>query len=217
LLSVGVRLNQSSQQIEQLRNELNKQAARSERNRRLPAKASPVMEAASARHQITVRFATAELSLADFQREIDDLLARRARDTQELVIKRDALSRLRNRQRQAEQALADSPRALEAAEREVAIWKSRCEHAEIESRTIALVSAIADSLKAPRESVGESLGRLRDEAAKREARNAAEQVINPTGSSAAANTIASEYERIEALRPRCRNVSQTLRPSLQTN
>ena len=94
LIERRVKLTQSGRQIEQLRNELNAQVERAERDRRLLAEACPVLETATRRKQATVRFATAEIPLADFQREIDDLLARRSRDTEELSIKRDALNRL---------------------------------------------------------------------------------------------------------------------------
>jgi hypothetical protein len=199
LVERRVKLNQSARQIEQLRSELNAQAERVERDRRVLAEACPVLEAATKGQRATVRFATAELSLADFQREIDDLLARRARDTRELTVKREALIRLEGRQRQAEQALADSGRALEAAEREVALLKSRREHAEIEGRTIALVTAISDSLKAPRESVGESLGRLRDEVAQLESRNEAQRMLAPVTNRPGAEIIGREFDRIQAL------------------
>lgn len=200
LVERRVKLNQSARQIEQLRNELNAQAERAERDRRVLVEACPVLEAATQMQRATVRFATAEVPLADFQREIDDLLARRARDTQELTIKREALSRLESRQRQADQALADSGRALDAAEREVALLRSRREHAEIEGRTIALVTAISDSLKAPRESVGESLGRLRDEVTKLESRNEAERTLAPAASRPGGETIVREFDRMQALK-----------------
>jgi len=200
LIERRVKLTQSGRQIEQLRNELNAQVERAERDRRLLAEACPVLETATRRKQATVRFATAEIPLADFQREIDDLLARRSRDTEELSIKRDALNRLESRQQQAERALADSTRALEAAEREVALLKSRREHAEIEGRTIALVAAISDSLRAPRESVGESLGRLRDEVAQLESRNEAQRTLSPSASRTAGETITREFDRMQALK-----------------
>ena len=117
-----------------------------------------------------------------------------------MTVKREALSRLESRQQQAEHALADSGRALEAAEREVALLKSRREHAEIEGRTIALVTAISDSLKAPRESVGESLGRLRDEVAQLESRNEAERTMAPAASRPGAETIVREFDRMQALK-----------------
>jgi chromosome segregation ATPase len=200
LVERRVKLNQSARQIEQLRIELKTQTERAERDRRVLAEACPVLETATREQRATVKFATADLPLADFQREIDDLLARRSRDTQELAVKRDAFSRLESRQRQAEQALDDSGRALETAEREVALLKSRREHAEIEGRTIALVTAISDSLKAPRESVGESLGRLRDEVGQLEARNEAERTMAPAASRPGAETIVREFDRIQALK-----------------
>jgi chromosome segregation ATPase len=200
LVERRVKLNQSARQIEQLRTELKAQAERAERDRLVLVEAGPILEAATREKQATVKFATAEVSLADFQHEIDDLLARRARDTQELTIKSDVLTRLEGRQRQAEQALADSGRALEAAEREVALLKSRREHAEIEGRTIALVTAISDSLKAPRESIGESLGRLRDEVDQLESRNEAQRTLAPVAGRPAGETLVREFERVQALR-----------------
>jgi len=200
LLERRIKLNQSGRQIEQLRNELNTQAERADRDRRLLAEACPILEAATREQRTTVKFATAELSLGAFQREIDDLLDRRGRDTQELTVKREALTRLESRQRQAEQALADSGRALEAAEREVALLKSRRNHAEIEGRTIALVTAISDGLKAPRESVGESLGRLREEVAQVESRNEAQRTLAPAASRLGTETIVREFDRINALK-----------------
>jgi hypothetical protein len=96
--------------------------------------------------------------------------------------------------------LADSGRALDAAEHEVALLKSRREHAEIEGRTTALVNAITDSLKAPRESVGESLGRLRDEVAQLESRNEAERTLAPADNRPGAETIVREFDRLQALK-----------------
>jgi hypothetical protein len=200
LVERRVKLNQSARQIEQFCNELKAQSERAERDRRVLVEAYPVLEAATREQRATVRFATADLPLADFQREIDDLLARRARDTQELAVKREALTRLERHQQQAERTLADSGRALEAAEREVALLKSRREHAEIEARTTALVTAISDSLKAPRESVGESLGRLRDEVARLKSRNEAERSLAPAESRPGAETIVREFDRMQALK-----------------
>jgi hypothetical protein len=200
LVQRRVNLNRSAREIEQLRCELKTQAERAERDRRVLAEACPILEAAARGNRATVKFATADLSLADFQREIDDLLARRARDTQELAIKRDTLLRLEGRQRQAEQTLADCGRALEAAEHEVALLKSRREHAEIEGRTIALVTAISDRLKAPRESVGDSLRRLRDEVTLLESRNEAERTLASTDNRPGAPTIVREFDRMQALK-----------------
>lgn len=195
-----VKLNQSSREIEKLRKDVDNLAERSDRDRRLLAEAYPVLEAATKREKATVRFASAEMPLADFQKEVDDLLARRDRDGGELKVKREALTRLEARQRQAEQALDESLRALATADREVAVLKSRRDHAEIEARTIALVGAISDSLKAPRESVSESLGRLRDEVTKLESRNDAERTMGPATARPAGETITREFDRMQALR-----------------
>ena len=179
LVEHRVKLNQSARQIEQLRNDLKTQTERAERNRRVLVEACLILESATREQRVTVKFATADLPLADFQREIDDLLARRARDTQELAVKREALSRLESRQRQAEQALADSGRALEAAEHEVALLKSRRRarrdrgpHNRPDDRDLG-------QPEGPAQSVGESLGRLRDEVAQLESRNEAERTIAP--------------------------------------
>jgi hypothetical protein len=200
LVARRVKLNQSGLQIERLRNELDVQAKRAERDRRLLAKACPVLEAATGTKQATVRFATAEIPVIEFRREIDELLARRARDTEELAVKREALKRLERCQQQAEQALTDSSRVLEAAEQKVILLKSRREHAETEGRTIALVAAISDSLTAPRELVGESLGRLRDEVTQLETQNEAQRTLSPIANRLAGETIVREFDRMRALK-----------------
>ena len=199
LVERRVKVNQSARQIEQLNQDVKVLAERIERDRRLLAEAYPALESATKGNLAKVRFASAEMPLADFQREVDDLLARRDNDTSELKVKREALSRLETRQKQAELALNESQRALETAEREVHLLKSRRDHAEVESRTIALVGAISDSLKAPRESIGESLGRLRDEVSQLESRNDAERSMVPTSRSSGA-TITREFDRLQALR-----------------
>ena len=199
LVERRVKVNQSARQIEQLNQDVKQLAERIERDRRLLAEAYPALESATKGNLAKVRFASAEMPLADFQREVDDLLARRDNDTSELKVKREALSRLETRQKQAELALNESQRALETAEREVHLLKSRRDHAEVESRTIALVGAISDSLKAPRESIGESLGRLRDEVSQLESRNDAERSMVPTSRSSGA-TITREFDRLQALR-----------------
>jgi chromosome segregation ATPase len=200
LVERRVKLSQSARQIETLRAELKSQTDRAERDKRVLIEACPVLESAVKGNKKTVKFASVEMPLGDFQHEVDDLLARRDRDGKELAIKREALARLESRQRQAEEGLADSARALEAAEREVALLKSRRDHAEVESRTIALVNAISDSLKAPRQSVGESLGRLRDEVSQLEARNEAERSLSPATARVGSQTITREFDRLEALK-----------------
>ena len=200
LVERRVKLNQSARQIEQLSKDVTALAERNDRDRRLLAEAYPALESATKGQLAKVRFASAEMPLAEFQKEVDDLLARRDRDSSELKVKREALGRLETRQKQAELALSESQRALETAEREVSLLKSRRDHAEIEARTIALVGAITDSLKAPRESVGESLGRLRDEVTQLESRNDAERSMAPAEVRSTGGTITKEFDRLQALR-----------------
>lgn len=77
------------------------------------------------------------LWLVDFQREIDELMASQESETKQLEIKKAGLSRLEKSEKEAELALADMRHALDGAEHEVAVLKSRREQAQVESNPLA--------------------------------------------------------------------------------
>jgi hypothetical protein len=199
LVERRVKLSLSARKIEELRADVTTLTARTERDRQLLVEMYPVLAAARGQ-QATVVFASAKMPLADFQREIDDLLARRKLDAQALAVKREGLARLEKQHRQAEVLLADSQHALEAAEREIELLRARRDYAENEARMIEMIGAISANLKAPQESIGASIGALRDEVVYIETTNEVNRAMAPAGSWLMAGTASREYSRLEDLK-----------------
>lgn len=76
-------------------------------------------------------------------------------------IKRVGQERLEKRAKEAEQAISDMRSALDSAEQEVLILRSRREQAEIEAKTLDRVAAVTTGRGETTASVGKSLGTLK--------------------------------------------------------
>ena len=87
-----VQMNLSQRQIERLEQEVASLTTSVDQRKRLLVEAYPVLKAAVDGEQKKVTFANQEHSLADFQKEIDDLLAMQDGETRQVEIKRVGLS-----------------------------------------------------------------------------------------------------------------------------
>ncbi|MFM7072547.1 MAG: hypothetical protein ACKO38_12225 [Planctomycetota bacterium] len=195
-----VQLSQSKTQISQLRDDVGKLETSTATRQRLLADAYPILEKAENKSQEKVRFANAEYPLAEFQRHIDDLMAAQDADTKQLEIKRSGLARLEKSEKEAELALAEMRRALETAEHEVAVLKSRRDQAEVESQTLDMVTAVSSGVTATTDGVGRSLDRLRTDVVRKEAENDAKRGLAPVANRGSSNALARQWNRLEALK-----------------
>jgi phage shock protein A len=195
-----VQLSQSKTQIAQLREDVSKLEKTLAARKRLLTEAFPILQAAEEEQSKQVRFAKADYRLVDFQREIDELMASQESETKQLGIKKAGLSRLEKSEKEAESALAEMRLALDGAEQEVAVLKSRREQAQVESKTLDMVSAVADGVHTATEGVGRSLERLRENVTREEAMNDAKRGLAPVNSRASTNPLARQWNRLEALR-----------------
>jgi hypothetical protein len=200
LVERRVKLSLCARQIDQLRAEVKTIAERADRTGRVLADAYPVLLAANRGNNATVRFASAEIPVADFHREVDDLLATRESDTKALAAKREALKRLEQRHAEADLALADEQRALDAAEREAEVLIGRRNNAVIVAETIENIGELTESSPAPRASIAESLGGLRDEVTEIEVTNDVRQANPPLGARPKAGALARQYNRLDDLK-----------------
>ena len=195
-----VQLSQSKTQIAQLREDVSKLEKTIAARKRLLTEAFPILQAAEQDQSQQVRFANADYKLVDFQREIDDLMASQESETKQLAIKQSGLTRLEKSEKEAESALVDMRHALDGAEHEVAVLKNRREQAEVESKTLDMVTAVSDGVHTTTEGVGRSLDRLRDNVTRKEAVNEAKRGMAPVSSRASTNQLARQWNRLEALR-----------------
>ncbi len=200
LLDRQVQLTQSKNQISQLRKDLTLLADSLDRRQRLLSEAYPVLERATQEHLTKVTFANQEMPIAEFQRELDDLLARQEREEKQLTIKQQGLDRLQQSERQAEEALADMRRALDEAEQEVDILVARRSQAEVEAKTLEMAAAVSGNTRLGDEAVAGSVARLRDEVTGIESRNEARRLNAPAGTTTGSNRISRQWNRLEALK-----------------
>lgn len=134
LIDRQVQMNLSGRKIEELKTEVAQLAqlgGSTERRQRLLGEAYPILKSAIDNRQSTVKWANQEFALADFQKEIDDLLAMQDRETHQLGIKREELTRLQKSVEEGERALAEMKRGLDDTEQKVALYKTRREQAEV--------------------------------------------------------------------------------------
>lgn len=195
-----VQLSLSNGQLDQLRNDVRNLAASTERRARLLAEAYPILEQAIASEKTQVRFANQNFAVADFQREIDNLLSAQDREEGQLRIKRIGQERLEKGAKEGEVAIADMRSALDTAEQEVTILRSRREQAEIESKTLDMVTAVTSSRGESSASVGKSLGKLKGGVETIEARNDALRMHAPVSDRANNNELSKGWTRLETLK-----------------
>lgn len=195
-----VQLSLSNGQLDQLRNDVRNLAASTERRARLLAEAYPILEQAIASEKTQVRFANQNFAVADFQREIDNLLSAQDREEGQLRIKRIGQERLEKGAKEGEVAIADMRSALDTAEQEVTILRSRREQAEIESKTLDMVTAVTSSRGETSASVGKSLDKLKGGVETIEARNDARRMHAPVSDRANNNELSKGWTRLESLK-----------------
>ena len=195
-----VQMNLSQRQIERLEQEVAGLTTSVERRKRLLVEAYPVLKSAIDGQQQTVKFANQEHSLADFQKEIDDLLAMQDRETRQVEIKRVGLARLKKSAEEGQLALNEMKSALDHSEQEVAVLRSRRDQAEVESSTLDLVS----SATSKRETVGtvmnDGLTKLKGNVDKLEARNEARRGMTSVGQRPSSTSVGRSWNRLESLK-----------------
>lgn len=199
LIDRQVKLNLSKEQIGQLRADVERLELSLAGRKRLLAEALPVLQGAERENRARVKFASTDYPLDAFQRELDDLILLQERESKTLVLKSEGLKRLEASAREAELALAEMRRALDTAEQEVDILKSRREQAEIEARALELVGNASVRNRDANESVGRSLSQLREEVSKLEARNDAQRTLAPVSERSSGNQLTRQWSRVEAL------------------
>lgn len=192
-----VQMNLSQRQVEKLAEDVAALAARVERRQRLLVDAYPVLQQATTDGLASVRFASVERSLADFQREVDGLLAEQEREERQLTIKRDSLDRLRRSVTDGDQALADMRHGLLALEQEIETLRARREQAQLEAETLDVVA----STTAPgdRHTLGAATEVLRDEVEAIEVENEVRRGHVPS-SRTATTGLARDWDRLERLK-----------------
>jgi len=198
LIDRQVQLNLSRNQVEGLRMEVSNLNNSVARHSRLLAEAYPILQTAINQQRPTVKFANAEIALADFQHQVDELISQRDSDTRQLEDKRGGLARLDKSTRDGEQALAEMCRALESIEQEVASLKGRREQAESESQTLDLVACATASKECSTTAVNDGVNRMRKEVGQLEARNEGGRSLAP--SVVAPNSLTRQWTRLESLK-----------------
>lgn len=200
LIDRQVAMNLSKRQRDELRRQIATLTGNTERRQRLLAEAYPVLKAAIDGQQATVKWANQDFTLADFQKEIDELLAMQDRETRELDIKRTGLARLEKCAAEGDQALAEMKRQLEQTEQEVAVLRSRREQAETESQTLDLVSTTTANRESVASSLNRGVERLRTNVDKLEARNEARRGVTSITERQSTNQLSRAFNRLESLK-----------------
>ena len=195
-----VQLSLSKNQLDQLRKDVSNLAASTERRQRLLAEAYPILESAVKESKDKVRFASQDFLLADFQKEIDELLSAQDREDRQLTIKRTGLDRLEKGAKEGEQAVAEMRTALDSAEQDVAVLRIRREQAEVEAQTLDMVAAVTNGKAETGASVGKSLDKLKSGVDQLEARNEARRTHAPANERQGANQLAKGWTRLESLK-----------------
>ena len=199
LIDQQAQLNLSRNQIAELRNDVAKLDANVTQRKRLLSEAYPILKTAIDDGKESVTFANTAYSLANFQREVDELLILQDRETRQLEIKREGLARLEQGEKEGQQALADMRTALEGSEMEVEVLKQRREQAEMESKTLDTVSAIASKRPEIDNSLSQGLNQIRGDVKQLEARNEARRALSPVNERPA-NQLTKHWNRLETLK-----------------
>lgn len=199
LIDRQVELNLSRSQVEQLRKDLTDLDASLARRQRLLAEAYPVLKTAVARQQATVRFASTDFSMPDFQKEVDDLMTLQERELRQRKIKGDGLARLEKSLTAGERALTEMRSALEGLNQEVAVLRSRRDQAQVESATLDLISSATAGRQTVAANVSQTVDRLKQDVQKMEARNEARRNLAPIDARADSR-VGRAWSRLEALK-----------------
>ena len=200
LIDRQTQMNLSRRQIQDLTAEVARLEGSTERRQRLLAEAYPVLKAAIDGGLTSVKFANENHSLAEFQKEMDDLLAMNDRETRQLEIKKTGLARLKKSAEDGESALAEIRHGLDATEQEVAVLRSRREQAEVETQALDLVNAATTNQDSVAASFNKSVDRLRETVDKTEARNEARRSTGSMSERQSSHTITRSFNRLESLK-----------------
>lgn len=195
-----VQMNLSSRQISQLTDEVSRLEHSVTSRKRLLADAYPVLDSALKGQQTTVKFANQDYALADFQREIDDLLVMQDRETRQLEIKTKGLAHLKKSAEDGQAALNEMKHSLDSTEQEVAMLRSRREQANTEALTLDLVSSATAKSESVGAELGESLARLKTTVDQVEAHNEARRGIAGPEQRPSSRTIDRHWSRLESLK-----------------
>ncbi|MBL8897472.1 MAG: hypothetical protein JNM84_07590 [Planctomycetes bacterium] len=195
-----VSLQLSRREIGELSTQVDELEERAARRKRLLGEALPVLEQATQQSLAVVSFAGSEHELAEFQRQIDVLLAEEEREQRQLEIRRAGLEKLTTSLAEGEAALQEMEGALIAWQQEVELLRTRREQAEFEGRTLEIVAATqANGLAGPTAGeVGAEAEALRKEVGRMEAENQARREALP--GAAAPQKLSRDWERLERLR-----------------
>lgn len=200
LIDHQVQMNLSENQIEQLKKGVRRLEASVARRKRLLAGVYPVLEDAIGNDKATVRFASTDFAMDDFQREIDALLALQDREERQLKIKTEALVRLVKTARDGEHMLAEMRQAFEGTEQEIAVLKSRREHAQVEAATLAMVTSVYADQGSATATMNSSVDRLTKQVLELEARNKAGRSLAPGFESERDSELNRTWVRLESLK-----------------
>jgi len=200
LIDRQVQMNLSTRKIEELTAEVTRLEESTERRKRLLGEAYPLLKAAIDGKQSALQWANQEFTLVAFQKEIDDLLAMQDRETHQLTIKREGLTRLKKSVDEGELALAEMRRGLDDTEQKVALLRTRREQAEGESQTLDLVHAATTNQDTVAVSLNKSVDRLKENVGKTEARNEARRGTASISERTGQNQVARSFNRLESLK-----------------
>lgn len=200
LIDRQAQMNLSKRQIDQLTADVEKLELSTARRQRLLVEAYPVLKTATDGGLKTVKFANEDHALADFQKEIDDLLVMQDRETRQLEIKKTGLARLKKSSEEGEAALADIRNGLETTEQEVAVLRSRREQAEVETHALDLVNAATANHDTVASMLNQSVERLRTNVDKSEARNEARRSTASVTARQGTQSVARSFNRLESLK-----------------
>jgi septal ring factor EnvC (AmiA/AmiB activator) len=198
LIDHQVALNLSRREVQKLETQIAELTQNSARRQRLLSEAYPVLQAAMADGQTQVQFAGASRSLADFQSEIDQLLAAEEREARQLEIRRAGLEKLTGSVTQGERALTEMRDSLLALEQEIDLLRARREQARLEGQTLELVGAVSGAGLPAEGQLGHEAERLRGEVDRLEAGNEALREALPAAPHS--NRVAGDWERLERLK-----------------
>ncbi len=200
LIDRQVQLNLSRGQIDELRKDTERLEASAGRRQRLLAEAYPVLKEAVDQSKTTVRFASSDFSMLNFQREVDDLMTLQDRETRHLKVKKEGLARLEQSIHDGEQAMAEMRQGLESAEQEVAVLRSRREHAQMEASTLDMLTSVTTNRQTTATSIGGSVNRLKQDVEQLEARNEARRDLAPVTEREPSNQLSRTWSRLEELK-----------------
>jgi chromosome segregation ATPase len=195
-----VQMNLSAREIEKLTAEVSALTASVSHRKQLLAEAYPVLKSAIDGQQTTVKFANEDYTLAEFQREIDDLLSMQDRETRQMEIKSAGLDRLRKSVDEGHAALSDMKNALEATEQEVAQLRTRRDQANVESLTLDLVSSATAQTDSIGAVIQDGVARLKSGVDTLEARNDARRAVGGTEVRTASRGLGRQWSRMESLK-----------------